>query len=150
MGGTDDPSNLVELTIEEHAEAHRKLFEEHGCWEDEIAWKGLAGMITQEELIERKLSEAGKKGGKARIEKIPYEERRRISSLAAKANYAKNKEKIDAVLRENARRGAELGLGGYEAGKWIWITNGQESKKVLKAEQLPKGWRRGRHSRKST
>ena len=27
MGGTDDPSNLIELTIEEHAEAHRKLFE---------------------------------------------------------------------------------------------------------------------------
>ena len=62
MGGTDDPSNIVELTIEEHAEAHRKLFEEHGRWEDELAWKGLAGMITQEELVKRKLSEAGKKG----------------------------------------------------------------------------------------
>ena len=24
MGGTDDPSNLIELTIEEHAEAHRR------------------------------------------------------------------------------------------------------------------------------
>ena len=42
MGGTDDPSNLVELTVEEHAEAHRKLFEEHGRWQDELAWKGLA------------------------------------------------------------------------------------------------------------
>ena len=30
MGGTDDPSNLTQLTIEEHAEAHRILYEEHG------------------------------------------------------------------------------------------------------------------------
>ena len=51
MGGTDDPSNLVELTIEEHAEAHRKLFEQHGHWEDEIAWKGLAKMIDRQEVI---------------------------------------------------------------------------------------------------
>ena len=26
-GGTNDPSNIVELTPEEHAEAHRKLYE---------------------------------------------------------------------------------------------------------------------------
>ena len=26
MGGTDDPDNIVELTVEEHAEAHRKLY----------------------------------------------------------------------------------------------------------------------------
>ena len=51
MGGSDDPSNLVELTIEEHAEAHRKLFLEHGYWEDEIAWKGLAGIIGKEQIV---------------------------------------------------------------------------------------------------
>ena len=28
-GGTDDSSNLVELTVEAHAEAHKKLYEEH-------------------------------------------------------------------------------------------------------------------------
>lgn len=30
MGGTDDPSNLVELTVEKHAEAHRQLYEQYG------------------------------------------------------------------------------------------------------------------------
>ena len=30
MGGTDDESNIIELTIEEHAEAHKKLYEENG------------------------------------------------------------------------------------------------------------------------
>ena len=66
MGGTDDPSNLIELTIEEHAEAHRKLYEEHGHWEDKLAWQGLAGLISKEELVKQLLSEAGKKGPKAR------------------------------------------------------------------------------------
>ena len=51
MGGTDHSSNLVELTIEEHAEAHRKLFEEHGRWQDEIAWKTLSGQISNAEAI---------------------------------------------------------------------------------------------------
>ena len=51
MGGTDDPSNLVELTIEEHAEAHRKLFEEPGRWQDELAWKGLAKIIGKQYRI---------------------------------------------------------------------------------------------------
>ena len=30
MGGSDDPSNIVLLTVEEHAEAHRLLFEKYG------------------------------------------------------------------------------------------------------------------------
>jgi len=51
MGGTDDPSNLVEMTIEEHAEAHKKLWEQYGKEEDRIAWMGLSGMIGKEEVI---------------------------------------------------------------------------------------------------
>ena len=49
IGGTNDPSNLIELTIEEHAEAHRKLWEKYGKWQDEIAWKSLSKQITIEE-----------------------------------------------------------------------------------------------------
>jgi hypothetical protein len=50
-GGTDDPSNIIELTVEEHAEAHRKLFEEYGRWQDEVAYKGISGRISCEEAI---------------------------------------------------------------------------------------------------
>ena len=50
-GGTNDKSNIELLTIEEHAEAHRKLYELHGRWQDRIAWLGLTGMIGKEELI---------------------------------------------------------------------------------------------------
>lgn len=55
-GGTDDPSNIVELTPEEHAEAHRKLFEEHGNIYDYIAWQGLLGRMTVEEISREKAS----------------------------------------------------------------------------------------------
>ena len=53
MGGSDDESNLIELTIEEHAEAHKKLYEEHGRWQDKIAWQTLSGQITQAEAIKQ-------------------------------------------------------------------------------------------------
>lgn len=48
-GGSDDPSNLVELTIEEHAEAHRKLYLEHGRWQDKLAWLGLSGRLDEDD-----------------------------------------------------------------------------------------------------
>jgi len=77
MGGTDDESNLVELTVEEHAEAHKKLYEEHGYWEDYLAWQGLAGLMSREELVQEMLSKAGAKGGRAGLGKKrgPYKTR---------------------------------------------------------------------------
>ena len=50
-GGTDGPSNLVELTVEEHAEAHRVLYDKYGRWQDKLAWLGLSGQIGKEEII---------------------------------------------------------------------------------------------------
>jgi hypothetical protein len=72
MGGTNDPSNLIELTVEEHAEAHRKLYEEYGRHQDKRAWLGLEKIMTGAEIIKeiltapkseehkRKISEAHK------------------------------------------------------------------------------------------
>jgi len=51
MGGTDDKSNLVKLTVEEHAEAHRKLYEEHNKLEDKLAWKMLEGQAMMGENL---------------------------------------------------------------------------------------------------
>ena len=64
MGGSDDPSNLVELTVEEHAEAHKKLWENHGCWEDRLAWIGLSGLAPKAELAREasKLANLGRIG----------------------------------------------------------------------------------------
>lgn len=50
MGGTDEPENLIQLTVEEHAEAHRKLYEEYGHWQDHVAWKALSGQIKNDDV----------------------------------------------------------------------------------------------------
>jgi len=52
MGGSADPENLVELSIEQHAEAHKILWEKYGKIEDKIAWECLSGRkMTEEERI---------------------------------------------------------------------------------------------------
>lgn len=62
VGGTDDPSNLIELNIEEHAEAHRVLYETHGRIEDYYAWKGLSGQIGKDEILKQlAMAQKGKK-----------------------------------------------------------------------------------------
>lgn len=63
MGGTDDSSNLVELTVQQHAEAHCELFLLYGREEDYIAWRGLAGIIGHEQAVYEQICLAAKKGG---------------------------------------------------------------------------------------
>ena len=64
MGGTDDPSNLIELTPKQHALAHKKLYEKYGKEKDYFAWKGLSGHIGKEEIIKGLLSMNGKRNQK--------------------------------------------------------------------------------------
>ena len=66
-GGTDDPSNLIELTPEEHAEAHRKLYEKYGRVQDKVAWLGLAKLATNKEIIAELLSQPKSKEHKQKI-----------------------------------------------------------------------------------
>jgi hypothetical protein len=78
LGGTDDPSNLIELTVEAHAEAHRLLYEQHGNWQDYCAWQALSGRIGQEEILRMKQGMANK--GKKRTD----EQRARYKEAARK------------------------------------------------------------------
>ncbi len=67
MGGSDDPSNLIELTVAEHAEAHLLLWGKYGREHDRLAWLGLSGQIGKEELI-RLARIAGNNGKKRSAE----------------------------------------------------------------------------------
>lgn len=60
MGGSNDSSNIVELTAVNHAEAHRVLFEKYGHWEDKLAWKALSGQISHDQAIREASSRANK------------------------------------------------------------------------------------------
>jgi hypothetical protein len=74
MGGSDDPSNIEELTVEEHAEAHRQLYEQHGHWEDWVAWQGLAKLIGKEDILRRVIMESN-----SRRKGLKYRQARRRS-----------------------------------------------------------------------
>ncbi len=98
MGGTDDPSNLVELTVEEHAEAHRLLYEQHGNWQDYIAWQALLGRIGREEILRMKqgIGMKGKKHTPESIAKMKQgcakrTERQRANGVLEQANAKRSK-----------------------------------------------------------
>jgi hypothetical protein len=93
LGGTDDPSNLVELTVEEHAEAHRLLFEQYSNWQDYCAWQALSGRIGQEEALRmaQGMANKGKKRSPETIAKMKEAcrlrtERQRADGTLERAN----------------------------------------------------------------
>ena len=96
MGGTNDPSNLVELTIEEHAEAHRKLFEEYGRWQDKLAWRTLSGQITYAEA--------------ARLARIESNKRRKGSVLSEDHKRKLSEATKGRPKSEETRRKMSLGM----------------------------------------
>lgn len=55
IGGSDNSDNLIELTVSDHAEAHRQLWEKHGRWQDYLAWQGLSGRMDKEDIIREKI-----------------------------------------------------------------------------------------------
>ena len=76
-GGTDDPENLIRVTVEEHAELHFARYLQYGEIGDWVAANTLSGQMTQAEAIAEARrdwikkhpnhhSEAGKKGAAAR------------------------------------------------------------------------------------
>ena len=54
---------MVELTVAEHAEAHRLLWLQHGRMADYWAWQGLAQILPREEVLSQVMRDAGRRGG---------------------------------------------------------------------------------------
>ena len=79
MGGSDDPSNIIELTVEEHAKAHFYLFEKYGKIEDKLAWQGLSGLISKEQIVKELISSIHKG-------KVETKETRLKKSISLKGN----------------------------------------------------------------
>lgn len=99
MGGTDDPSNLIELTVEEHAEAHRLLYEQHGNWQDNCAFLALTGRIGQEEILRMKqgMANKGRKRTSEQVENMKEAARKRVERHRADGTLAAaNKKRSDS------------------------------------------------------
>lgn len=109
MGGTDDPENLIEVTVEEHAELHRRLWMAFGKEEDRIAWHGLSGQISIHEAHCQALSESAKGNQWRKGKTFTQESRDKISSsLMGNTNKRGKKcnwtEEGMASLREHNRK----------------------------------------------
>lgn len=143
-GGTNDPSNLVELTVEEHAEAHRLLYEKYGRWQDKLAWKSLIGCIGKEEIqseaarqsimSRERNSEEWKKGWETRRKNgwKPLEETKKKQSEALKGLKRKPfSDEHRAKIAENTKRQhIEGNIGKYpNHASTKWWNNGVINKR---------------------
>ena len=81
MGGSDDPSNLVELTPQEHADAHNLLYHTYGNKQDRLAEWGLLGYVTKQEIIQELIIVGGRNGGLSNLRNKGKEYFSRIASL---------------------------------------------------------------------
>jgi hypothetical protein len=119
-GGSDEEKNLIELTVEEHAEAHKFLYETYGKHEDYLAWKGLEGIIPKAEIIQELNSLGGKKGGSKGGKKSAethrknktglFREDKAIQKMGAVAGASKGGKAGSKVLVEE-----KIGMFGYSA-----------------------------------
>ena len=90
MGGTDDPKNLKKLTVEEHAAAHKALYEEHGDDYDKWAWMGLLKMVSREEIISRVIATSNVKNKTG----IPHTEEHKAKVSASMKGKKKSAEHV--------------------------------------------------------
>jgi hypothetical protein len=77
--GTDDPSNIIKVNTALHAFLHKQLYEEHGRWQDKIAYECLSGHIGNDEAIRQAISntQKGRKKPPSVIQSIIESNKRR-------------------------------------------------------------------------
>jgi hypothetical protein len=97
IGGTYEPDNTIQLTVEQHAEAHRVLWEQFGRKEDFVAWKSLSGQISNQE----RQAELCHMGGKWHLGKIRSDKtRQNISkSLKGKTKSIETRKKMSEAAK---------------------------------------------------
>ena len=128
MGGTDDPSNLIKLTVEEHAEAHRKLYEQYGHWQDKLAWDGLSGQITKPEALSIASSKANKGKPKTPEQRAKMSETHRRHHAVNPnlrhtliAELTRKKVMIDGITFNSQTEAAKhYGVSGATITNWIY------------------------------
>jgi hypothetical protein len=114
MDGPDSSENLVEVTVTQHAMFHFCNYQLWGNEEDRIAWRGLSGQITMDEVKLEAQSLGRKKGGnknkenKTGIFGLSPDERRE----ASKKSGNKHKENKTGVCGRSPEKMSEDGKKG--------------------------------------
>jgi len=167
-GGTDEPSNLIELTVEEHAEAHKLLWEQHKRYQDYYAWQGLAGLIGKEDILKGIMNQESMKHHLSKkskefwnnlteeektIKRNKFLEVRKLTNGSKGKNWklseeTKNKQKKPkskehSLNIKKAMIGTRTGQKNPSFGS-IWINNTTDSRKIKNSDTIPAGWFLGR------
>jgi hypothetical protein len=96
MGGTNDPSNLIELSVEEHSLAHKLLYGQFGKMQDKLAWLGLSKQIDKEEIF--LLSSAVGGNNNKNIPKTELHKSKISKSLIGNKHSDETKQKISSKM----------------------------------------------------
>lgn len=151
MGGTDDPKNLADVTIEEHASLHKQLWEEFGHWEDELAWKGLSKMIDKQEIISQVISNTHK--GK----KISEETKKKMSEASpwkGKTRSIESRKKMSSaqkgkILSENTKDKLSDALSGKNNPMFGKTHSEEARRKISESRKSQAGKKRGPYKGKT-
>jgi len=167
MGGTDEPSNLIELTVEEHAEAHRLLYEQHSRYEDLLAYRCLSGQAKDVDFIEERAKLGGYKQGRINKETRHIQRVRKMANLSeagkkggektielGKGSFGNPEERLKSASKGGKTQGKRNADSGHlkriaqlpntrSKGK-MWITNGTQNKMINPTDTMPEGFRKGK------
>jgi hypothetical protein len=122
-GGSNDSSNLVYLTIPEHAEFHKYRYEMLGEQYDYIAWKAIAGLIS---------------GAEARVEAARHYMKHRIVSKETKEKHSKTitGRKLPEVTKKRMSK-ARMGEKNHFYGKTHTDANKKKISERTRAAMAP-------------
>jgi hypothetical protein len=162
MGGTDDPDNLVKITVEQHAALHKQLWEDLGNKEDYVAWQCLSGLLTMSEAKKLCLTLGPKKSGeKCKQEKIGYmgltkEQNIKFGKMTVEMKIGIHSPTWDKAIggKIGGQKCKEEGIGfcapGFDSGKGSRnrkaVYKGDKEMRVHKGELnifLENGWKLG-------
>ena len=168
MGGSNDISNIIEVSITQHAMWHFCNYQLFENWEDYLAYKALSGHIGKEEANQYLIKKASEKGvkvfqDKMRDEgfKVKFSEKiksrykdsdyrnkmaehcRKIQSAAVEASKTpeakeKHKRSLRAIGHQKGEKNSQYGK------RWVHSLELKVSKRIWKNEDLPGGWLEGR------
>jgi len=168
MGGTNDPNNLIKLSVVDHAAAHLKLYEEYGKYEDWLAWKCLSGQGKNLDFIKERIKLGGYKQGRINRENGHMKQIQKLTKFydgskkggqrtieLGKGSFGNPTERLKSATKGGQVQGKRNADSGHlkriallsrkkdNTGKF-WITNGKISKMIEPTENIPDGYRRGR------
>ena len=131
MGGSNDSSNLIELSVEEHANAHKILYELYGKEEDRWAWLGLSKQISKLELLaEIRKSDEYKQKHKAAVTTEEY--KKNMSEKLSGENHPMFGKKHSNEAIEKIKKARNLQIFSKESIQ-------KRTEKLYKSLQTPHG-----------